>query len=218
MLKRTGEKTSVIRELPPFTKIYLKDNVNVFITQGNLQEVKVEGGENLIPLVKTEVINGELHIDNDNKCNWSRSYKKGTLTVYVTIPSLRYISHHGSGKISSNGIISCDTLDILTNESGDVELWLNAHVVFNHLGTTSDVTLHGTSSLMGIYHTGEGYLHCEDLETDFTWSYSKASGNEYLNAKQSLALTIDWEGDVYYSGNPAASVKGTGNGKLIRLN
>ena len=217
-IKRTGEKTTDTRILPPFTKIYLKDNIDVFVKQGTEQEVKIEAGNNLVSLIKTEVIDGVLHIKNENKCNWARSYKKGKISVYLTIPKLRYVSQFGSGEIKSIDTLSCDTIDILTGESGDVELYVNANVVFNHLHSTSDVTLHGKAPIQGIFHSGEGYLHCEDLQTDITWSHSVASGNEYLNAKNVLAVTIDWAGDIYYLGNPSIELKGTGKGKLIPNN
>ena len=207
-----------MRTLPPFTKINLKDNVNVFITQGNPQEVRVEGGENLIPLIKAEVINGELFLENDNRCNWARSYKKGTINVYITMPVLRYISHNGSGQIKGQDTIVCDTLDVLTKESGDVELTIKAKVTFSHIHSTSDATLHGISFAHGIYHVGEGVLHYEDLRSDDIWTYSDASGNEYLNSKNFLIANIHWVGDIYYTGNPTTTILGSGSGKLIHQN
>ena len=66
MFKGTGKNISEIRALPAFAKIYLKDNVNVIITQGSTQEVKVEAGEKLVPLIRTRVDTGTLFISNDN--------------------------------------------------------------------------------------------------------------------------------------------------------
>ena len=219
MFKGTGKKTSELRELPPFTKIYLQDNVNVFIRQGSVQEVKVEGGEKLIPLVKMKVDTGVLFISDDNKCNWARSYKKGVLNVYLTMPELRFIWHYGSGNITGIDTIFCDTLNIQTRESGDVDLTLNSGIIYNQLHGSSDVTIRGKSPLMGVYHRGEGYLHAEEMYTDEIWTYSEASGNEYLNVKNSIGAKIEWEGNIFYRGSPPninASIKG--NGKLIPIN
>lgn len=215
-IKRTGEFVSETRTLPPFTKIYLKDNVNVSVTQGSQQEVKVEAGNNLISLIKTEVKDNELIIENQNRCNWTRSYKNGVINVFITLPLLRYITHHGTGKISSTNTLYCDTIDILTRSSGDVELSLSANKVFHHLHETGDVTVRGTSGIQGVFHVGEGYLYAGELQTDITWSHSNASGNEYLNANDFLAVTIDWAGDIYYRGSPAyLDAGGRGKGKLI---
>ena len=219
-IKRTGVIGNDLRILPPFTKIYLTDNVNVFIKQGIEQEVKIEAGKNLISLIKTEVINNELFIKNSNRCNWARSYKNGHINIYLTMPELKFITHYGSGNIKSLNIIVCDTLEMLTRESGDIELTINANIVFSRLHGTSDITLHGKSNLQGIFHMGEGFLHFEDLETQETWSHSKASGNQYLNAKNNLSVRLDWVGNIYYIGNPTIAIndKGKGAGKLIQQN
>ena len=216
--KRTGKVITDVRVLPPFTKIIAEDNVNVFITQGSTQEVKVVAGNNLIPLIKTEVANEKLIIQNNNKCNWARSYKNGTINVHITMPLLIHISHFGSGQIKNNDTLTVDTLTILTRESGDVEFTINTQMLVTQVHSTSDVTLHGTSILHGNFHIGAGFLYCEDLQTEYTWSHSKAAGNEYLNVKKELGVTIDWVGNIYYSGNPAIDVKGTGEGKLIQQN
>lgn len=218
-IKRTGKTSTDIRILPPFTKIIVEDNVNVFITQGSAQEVKVEAGNNLISLIKTEIDSGTLRIQNNNKCNWARSYKNGTINVHIILPTLRHISHFGSGQIKSNDTITGDTLTILTRESGDVELTINTYMVLTQVHSTSDVTLQGKSSLHGNFHIGAGVLHCENLQTDCTWSHTKASGDEYLNVKNCMGVTIDWVGNIYYSGNPSIDVvKGIGEGKLIHQN
>lgn len=217
-IKRTGKTSTELRMLSPFTKIIVEDNVNVLITQGSTQQVNVEAGNNLIPLIKTEVVNEELRIQNNNRCNWARSYRNGTIQVHITMPTLKCISHDGSGQIKSNDTITGDTLTIRARQSGDVELTINTQIVFTQVHNTSDVTLHGKSILHGNFHVGAGFLHCENLQTDITWSHSKASGDEYLNAKNSLAATLDWIGNIYYSGNPSINITGTGEGKLIHQN
>lgn len=216
--KGTGESASETRSLAAFDKIYLEGNVDVFIKQGSTYEAKIEAGENLIPLIKTKVENNTLYIDNNNKCNWARSYKKGTINVYLTLPDLRNIWHYGSGSAQSTDTITCDTLTIWAHQTGDVELTVNAAVMYTNMHTTANITLHGTSGILGSWHAGEGYLHCEDLKTSIAWIHSIASGNGYVNVLSDFAATIDWEGDIFYTGNPIVTRKGKGTGKLIQQN
>ena len=213
--KGTGDAATETRILSPFTKVYVKDNVNVILTQGP-QNVKIEAGNNLIALIKTEVKDGILTINNDNKCNWARSYTD--INVYVTLPTLRFLWHYGTGLVKSNDTIACDTLEIWAHQTGDINLTVKANTLFPNMHTTSDLTLHGKCAIMGIYHSGEGFLHAEDLQTDYAWTYSSASGDEYLNAKVELDANITWVGNVYYHGNPAATRIGDGTGNLIHQN
>src|ERR1017187_937178 len=113
-IKRTGEKTTDTRTLPPFTGIYVNNNIDIFITQGPVQEVKVIAGKNLVSLVKTEVVSGVLKISNENKCNWARSYKKGIISVYITIPIINVVENDGSGIITGQNTISTNSITIST--------------------------------------------------------------------------------------------------------
>ncbi len=217
-IKRTGKAATEVRNLPPFNKIYLEDNVDAVIIQGAAYEARVACGKNLISLIKTEVDSGVLHLKNENRCNWARSYKKGTITVFITLPTLRNIWHFGSGFMNNQGLLVCDTLDIWAHQTGNVELTVNSNVMYTNSHTTADITLHGSSDLMGVWHTGEGYLRCSDFITNHTWTNSKSSGDEYLNPQISLSATINWEGNIYYNGNPSIALYGTGKGKLIKNN
>ncbi|TAL61462.1 MAG: DUF2807 domain-containing protein [Bacteroidetes bacterium] len=217
-IKRTGKVATESRTISPFTKIRVRGNVDVFIKQGTTQEVSIEAGNNLIPLIKTEVDSGILEIDNKNLCNWARSYKRGNINVYITMPTLRFLWNLGSGLVKSDDTITCDTLDIWAHQSGDVDLTVNASVIYTNMHTTADLTLHGKTNILGSWHVGEGYLHCEELQTEIAWVHSKSSGNDHVNVQTDLAATIDWEGNIYYAGNPAILLKGVGTGKLIKQN
>lgn len=215
-IKRTGKVTEESRTLPAFNKIRLRDNVDVYIKQGPVQEVRVEAGDNLVPLIRTEVDSGILDIDNKNLCNWARSYKRGTISVYITIPEIRFIWNFGSGVISSQDTLVCDTLDIWAHQSGDVDLTLNANLIYTNQHTTGDITLKGNSAALSTWHAGEGYLYCEDLHVLNAFLHSKCSGNDYVRVQNDLVATIDWEGNIYYYGNPTVTLKGSGIGKLIK--
>ena len=218
MLKRTGDITTELRNLPYFKQIYVEDNVNVFITQDVFREVKVEGGENLIPLIKTEVKESILYIRNDNKCNWARSYKKGVINIYLTMQDLRFVYHDGSGLIKSTDTIKTPIMDVWTKSSGDVDLTLYVDEVYSHMHSSADVTLRGYSSIQGLYHTGTGYFRASDLFTYISWSTNKSAGNEYFYAANELSVINEWVGDIYYRGNPATNFKGSGTGKFIHEN
>ena len=120
--------------------------------------------------------------------------------------------------VKSTDTITCDTLDIWARQTGDIDLTVNANIVLCNTHTTADVTLHGKSSQLGIYHSGEGFLYFEHLQVDFTWTHSVASGDEYLNVYGHLWATIDWIGNIYYTGSPAIALKGVGEGQLIHQN
>ncbi len=141
--KRTGTIVTVDREVSGFDKLFIEDNLNVYITQDSVFDVKIESGENLISLIKTEVTaDGTLFIRNKNRCNWTRSYDK-PFNVYVTMPVLNFLTSDGTGNIKSLNAITTPYLEIQTKNSGDVELVVNNSKITSHMHGSGDLTLHG---------------------------------------------------------------------------
>jgi hypothetical protein len=214
-IKRTGDIVSELRTVDAFDRIYLEDNVNVFITQDSVFEVKVEAGEHLISLIKTEVTNGEIKITNKNRCNWARSYKP-QVNVYLRMPAVKYITSDGVGTIKSINTITTSTFDYRLMSSGDLDLTVNNNEVIGHMHGAGDVYLHGTTNHHAVNIVGNGFINAGDLETSYTWILSRTSGNIYVRARDLLQVSIIENGDIYYSGNPATIDKViTGTGNLI---
>ena len=204
--KRTGAIETEIRNVGPFNKIYVENNLNVFIIQDSVCQVKVEAGEHLIPLIKTEITDGTLFIKNKNKCNWARSYDK-PFNVYVRMPYVKYITSNGTGDIKSSNTITTDTFEIQTKNSGNIELTVNSSRITSHLFGSGDLTLHGKTYEHACSIGGTGYLYSADLQTNYTWIESYTTGLCYIAASDLLICRIDQIGDVYCYTRPATIEK-----------
>lgn len=215
--KGTGKPSTELRTLASFNRIFIKGNIDVVIVQDSIFKAEIHAGENLIGLIRTEVTDTSLNIYNDNRCNWARSYKKGKIIVKVFVPSLRLIKNLGSGLLSNEGTFQADTLEIWAHQTGDAILNVNANVMYTNNHTSADITLTGQTIMLGMYHTGEGYVHCENLSAQYAWSHSKTSGDAYVNASISFSTLIEWEGNIYYKGNPALTRYGSGTGQLLPM-
>lgn len=218
LFKSTGEMTTEVRDLTPFTEIFVGNNkVNVIITQANKYQVEVEAGENLIKSITTEVRDGKLYIENENKCNFVRSYKK-EITVHVYLPSLINIYHDGTGKITGTNTLMADTLDIVTKSAGDVVLDVNCYNLRTHMHSCADITVTGISNDHLCFATGNGFLHGDNLTSIYTWIFANTTGDIHISVSGLLIVDIVSIGDVYYSGNPPTIQKRLiGSGRLIPL-
>lgn len=213
-IKRTGTIETSKRWVKDFDRIYLKDNVNVFITQGPEFDVEVEAGKNVGWLIGTEVNDGELVITNKNRCNWTRSYDK-PLNVYVQMPSIKYITSDGTGDIKGLNTITTDNFDIQIKNSGNIELTVNNNSVTSRVFGYGDINLSGTTHEHDVDIGGSSFLNCQNLHTDITYVHSFTTGNCYVNATSSLLCYIELNGDIHCTGNPASVEKKiTGDGHL----
>ena len=95
-VKGNGEVVSKDLKLDKFTGIELSFSGDVIITQGATQKVRVEGQQNIIDLINTDV----------SGVNWKIGFVKNVnnhknLTIYITIPTLTKIGISGSGSIKT---------------------------------------------------------------------------------------------------------------------
>ncbi|MGZ4054205.1 MAG: head GIN domain-containing protein [Bacteroidia bacterium] len=212
--KRTGDIITETRSLKAFDRLQVEQNVNVFLTQDPVQEVKIEAGEHLMSLIQTVVEDGTLIIRNKNTCNWARAYNK-PLNVYIKTPGLSYIKLYGTGNIKSLNTIVKDTMDISITNSGNIELTVNSSQILSHIYGYGDLTLHGTAHEHSCSIGGTAFLYAKDLTTSYTWIQSYTLGTCYVDASSLLICRFDDKGDIYCYGHPP-SVQQThyGSGQL----
>lgn len=213
-IKRTGKIIQEKRALSGFKEIQVEDNINVFITQDSVFDVTVEAGENIAPLIITEIRGSTLVCKNKNRCNWTRSYKKPH-NVYVHMPLLTEIVSNGTGDIISQNTIQTPSCYIRTKNSGNVELSINTPLLLTAMHGSADLTLHGHVNNHECDIGGTGYLKAADLQTGYTFLHTYTLGLCYIYARDLVICHIDQIGDVFCYGNPKSVVNNsTSTGKL----
>jgi hypothetical protein len=216
--KSTGDIVTENRAPGLVNRIFLEDNINLIMTSGNAVQLSVEAGENLLPLIKTEISGNEIHIRNENKCNWVRSYKHKP-TVYLTLPMVDYIEYSGSGDITMTNTFTGDTIAVNSwNGSGTININLNYNASHLNVHTgPADINVTGTVSHSYVWYAGNGMVHAENFTSYYTYITNKGTGNCYLNITNELYANISWTGCIYYSGNPQIVVPNiSGKGTLIK--
>lgn len=203
-----------------FDKISLFNNVNLVLSQGPNTSITVEGGNNLLSDITTEI--GEdstLTIRNLNKYNWVRSYEK-EITVYLQINKLRKIRYDSSADITTIDTIRQDSLWVEAwGGSGTIKMAVDCGTlwIIQHYGSM-DFVISGKSGVTALYAASYGPLHCQNLRSDDTYITSDGTNDCYINANIWIDAHINSLGNIYYTGNPGKVTKaGTGSGKLIHV-
>lgn len=216
--KSTGKMSEKEIQVASFDKIAVHNKINVVITQGPSCKVVVHAGKNLLDQIVAKKEGDFLVISNHNRCNWVRSYEY-EITVQVQMVDVKQIVQYGTGLISCTDTIhSPDSITIDMKNSGDIDLvfttW-TSHV--NNHASVGDIRVAGHAGVSYIFNSGNGFIHAEDLTTDITFLGNHDTGDSFVNAGHILEATINYSGDVFYSGNPAVIKQfGTGSGKLIK--
>ncbi len=212
--KRTGKIVQEERMITGFSQLLIMDNINAYIVEDSIFNVIVEAGENIVPLIKTEIDGTTLVCTNDNRCNWTRSYDK-PMNVYIHMPKIERIESNGTGNIKSLNTITTPFFYIQTKNSGDVEITLNSKELRTAMHGSSDLTLHGTVNNHECDIGGTGYLRAVDLISGYTFVHTYTIGLCYVYAKDILICNIDQKGDVFCYGAPKQVItKFTNSGRL----
>jgi hypothetical protein len=216
-LKSTGRITSETRSINAFENIEIQKDVSVILTQDSMYTVRIQGGENLIPLIGTEVKNNTLYIENRNTCRWVRDYEKQRIQVFVSMKYLRKINHYGTGNLSTAKPFNCDTLRLNIWDSGSMELDVKAIQLIPAINSgVGDIRLRGSADLQYVYNGGTGWIYADECITRTMYLWNKGSGNTYIQVTDFLSSKIDGTGNVYYKGKPLIIESKVGKyGKLI---
>lgn len=117
--QKTGTIIETAFETTEFSSIRIEGEVSLVIKQGDVQEIIIETGENLINDVFVGVTEGVLVIRDENTCNFVRDY--GITKAYVTTPNITELRNSSSYDITSDGVLRFPDLLLTSDTSGGIE-------------------------------------------------------------------------------------------------
>jgi putative autotransporter adhesin-like protein len=174
----SGVAVTESRKLPPFSKVDLAGANSVAVHVDGAQAVTIRGDDNVVPLITTEVRDGELVVGQ------RRSFTaKGELRVEVSVPSLDAVTISGAGVLDVDGVrgsrftVSVPGTGMLTG-SGAVE--------------ALEATL-----------AGSGELRLQDLAARDVTARLSGTGRVVVNATRTLDASLSGSGLILYSGAPS---------------
>ena len=177
--KTTGSGTMKLekRNVPAFTAVDISGAYDVEIIVQKEQSLEIEGDDNLLPLIKTEVRNGVLAINNEKGFN-----TKHTLRVRISVPQLKGISTSGASEIVVANVKS-DEFNIDTSGAGSLKVA-------------------GETKTLALEMSGAGSVDAKELRAEkVTVNSSGASGAD-VYASEDLRVDASGAGHVNYYGNP----------------
>ncbi len=212
-INANGSYVSRSLSLPPFSGISQETSVEVFIRQGEEQEVIVEGKEDAIDQLELDVDNGVWDIEFDRCVR-----DLGTMQIYITLPELRSIRSSGSGDIVGENTFETGDLDINQSGSGDVRLTALMDDLDVRISGSGDLLIEGVADEAYYRLSGSGDVRAYGLECRTAEVNISGSGGTEVRVEEWLRVRISGSGDVRYMGNPELDVDITGSGDLIDEN
>lgn len=185
----SGVRKTEKRELSPFTSISTDGAFEIAVVCQQPQTLEIEGDDNLLPLVRTEVRNGVLRINNEGSYSTRIPMK-----IKISVPSIEGITANGAGTIE---------VSHLKNDRFDID----------SKGAPT-IRVSGETKELQIDANGAGEVDAHKLRASRAEVDSKGVAKVEVFASDVLNVTVSGPSHVVYDGDPEVNQTVNGPGSV----
>ncbi len=192
-----GDIVTNDRSVPEFTGIKVGSGIDVFITRGDDQKVKVEADENLQDYIRTEVEDRVLRIYTDKSIRMAKSKK-----VHITCKTLNKIDVSSAGDVTGLSRFQADEIDIELSSAGDLKFEIDAGKIDISLSSAGNAELKGTTGTLKAQLSSAGDLNAFEMEARVADVSVSSAGNARVFVTEEASFKSSSAGSIYYKGEP----------------
>ena len=193
-----------------FSIMNVSTGIDVYITQGDKNDVTVEADENLHDIIITEIENGKLKIYTEEGI-WKAKAKK----VHVTVKNLEELNATSGSDVYSTNEITTKDFNVTATSGADVDITVNAENVKSSATSGSDLKISGVS----VNHTSEANsgasIDAYNLESKNAFAFVTSGADINIYASEKIEANANSGGDIDYKGNPKQTKKNSNSGGSI---
>ena len=207
------------RNVAAFSEISLRISGNLYLTQGDKQDVRIEATPSTLDDIITEVKGSKLIIRFPNKSFFKRNFKPGKIDIFITVPDVDALSVSGSGDIIAKELKS-RILNLAVSGSGDIEIGnLDSKRVKSSVSGSGNIKIGngGVADELTISISGSGNFKGSGFEAEDVTVSTAGSGNCNVKSNGTIKARIAGSGSVYYKGNPGVDASIAGSGKVREM-
>ncbi len=184
------------REVEPFNKLKVSSGIDVYITQGDVETLKLEADENLHDVINTEVREGTLRIWTEYNIRKAEDKK-----VHLSYRDLSSIKISSAGDVYGTNRMKAGDLRLSLSSAGDLELELDAGSIDINISSSGDARLSGTTDVLEASLSSAGDLHAFELVAKKCKVNASSAGSARVNASEELDMSSSSAGDIHYKGD-----------------
>lgn len=190
-IRGSGKRVMEKRNVTPFTSIATEGAFSIEVTCQKDPSVEVEGDDNVLGLVTTEVSNNVLRLRTTKNYSSNEPVK-----FKISVPNLEGLSVSGAGHIEIKG---------LNNDKFEIDS-----------SGAPTINVAGRTKLVDIDSSGAGKIDSHNLHASRAVVDSKGVAQIDLDVEDQLDVTVSGPSSVYYRGDPKVNKTINGPGKVER--
>lgn len=173
----TGVRKTEKRDLGPFKSIETTGAYEIDVNCQKPASFEIEGDDNILPLIRTEVRDGVLRVSPEKSYN-----PRLSLILRISLPDLESLSTQGAGKVH-----------IVDVKNEKLALHSTGAAMIDAAGQTKTVRIEST---------GAGKIDTSNLRAEKAEIQVTGAASVDVFASEQLDVSVSGAGRVAYSGDP----------------
>ncbi len=208
----SGNIITEARQVGKFEGIKSSGSINIEVTRGDNYLVQIEGDDNILQYVITEVEDDVINIHYKSGTSFRNTHVK----AYITSPVINKMIISGSGNVISKNILREEKkIELRVSGSGNITAAIDAPEVEANISGSGRINLKGRTKNFESSLSGSGDLKCRELLAENSNVRISGSGSAQIFASSKLKALSSGSGNIYYSGNPRLQeIKKSGSGVI----
>lgn len=213
--------------LSGFDRIKIQGPLKVYITQGDVESVKLLASPEAIGRTISTVDGHTLEVRNKYE-SWSWGPKKWfrkkdqwhpieKVTVLITIRDMNNISVSGSGDVIFTGPIATNSLAIRLRGSAELSGNVSTKKLTSHMSGSGRIKLAGTATDATIRLSGSANFSAPQLVTENATVHISGSGHASVNASDQVNATLHGSAGLRYTGTAKISSTKSGSASVNKF-
>jgi len=212
----SGNIISEERKVEGFSGILVSAGINLFISQGSIESLKIEAEDNIIPLLITEVKNGKLEIHYKHLGLSSLRLIK-PVNVYATVKELNDLGVSSGATVKSEEI-NTDSIKINLSSGASGELSIQTSSIDVNLSSGTNMRISGKTDIQKINLSSGSSYDALDFVSKSAAIDASSGSSAKINVSDGLDVNISSGGLVQYKGTPKISSDISSGATLKNIN
>lgn len=196
-----------------FETIKVQQGINLYLSQGNSTDLKVEADDNIIDILITEVKNDELNIYFDKNV-----YKAKARNVYLTTSDISRIRTSSGASVKSENTINTNNLNLDSSSGSSIKIHVNSNEVKSESSSGASIHIYGKTNTFSANASSGSSIDADELTCVDAFANASSGANINVNVSGKLTANASSGGDIDYEGNPTNINKDTSSGGSVSEN
>ncbi|MCP4296794.1 MAG: DUF2807 domain-containing protein [Proteobacteria bacterium] len=209
-----GNHVTQNRIVSGFNSIELDSEVGeIYISQGEQEGLSIEGDENILQAITSNVNDGTLKIESVSCLRPSNK-----LIYHLTVKDLKKLEISGGVNLFGKTPLKIDNLELEISGSVDGELELSGGMLVVDSSGSTDLGLKGQLEKIIIEISGSGDIDGIRLDSETATIDVRGSSSIKLAVSETLSVSVSGSSDVKIKGAPKMKhVSISGSGSIERI-